>query len=470
MASLRVLLLEDSLFDAELLQRLLKNEIPEAVVEVVNNREGFLTGLQQRPPDIILSDNSLPDINTREALSISRRLYPFVPFIMVSGTVGEEVATEIIRLGADDYILKDRLARLPVAIDNAILSRQQVKEKHDALDLLRAKEEKYRSLVDRVSDAFISLDNHFCYTFLNGKAAELIQRDPLTLIGKNIWEEFPEAIGSATYHSIHKAMIEQKYVFNEDYFEPLDLWQENHIYPSPDGLSIFIRDVTGQRKAQQAVKRMEQEVLEHQIQYQKQVTRAIIHAQENERNRLGREMHDNVNQILTACKIYLTRGRSDVPEEIRYPLELVDKAISEIRLLSKHYVAPLKDIDLREMIQDLLHELEKSASFTTSLTYRMEGKEPEDDLKLNIYRIIQEQLSNVVKHAAAKRIDMIIHGDTREMRIVISDDGAGFDVAAKRKGIGISNMINRVETFNGSLHINSSPGKGCTLSISLPLV
>ncbi|HEX7692623.1 MAG TPA: response regulator [Sediminibacterium sp.] len=469
MALLRVLLLEDSLFDAELLQRLLKKEIPEAVVAVVNNKNGFLAALQE-VPDIILSDNSLPDINTREALSISRKLYPFVPFIMVSGTVGEEAATEIIRLGADDYILKDRLARLPVAIDNAILSRQQVKEKHDALDLLRANEEKYRSLVDRVSDAFISLDNNFRYTFLNGKAAELIRRDPLTLIGKNVWEEFPEAIGSETYHSMHMAMSEQKYVFNEDYFEPLDLWQENHIYPSPDGLSIFIRDVTEQRRAQRAVKRMEQEVLENKIQSQKQVTRAIIHAQENERNRLGREMHDNVNQILTACKIYLTRGRGDVPEEIRYPLELVDKAISEIRMLSKHYVAPLKDIDLREMIQDLLHELEKSGAFTTSLAYRMEGKEPEDDLKLNIYRIVQEQLNNIVKHAAARRIDMTIHGDTREMRIVISDDGAGFDVAAKRKGIGISNMINRVETFNGSLHINSSPGNGCTLAINLPLV
>jgi signal transduction histidine kinase len=100
----------------------------------------------------------------------------------------------------------------------------------------------------------------------------------------------------------------------------------------------------------------------------------------------------------------------------------------------------------------------------------MEGKEPEDDLKLNIYRIVQEQLNNIVKHAAARRIDMIIHGDSREMRIMISDDGTGFDVAAKRKGIGISNMINRVETFNGSLHINSSPGNGCTLAINLPLV
>ncbi|NCI47978.1 hybrid sensor histidine kinase/response regulator [Sediminibacterium soli] len=465
---LNILMLEDSPFDSELVQRLLNREIPEATIRFAANKAGFLAALEEQVPDIILSDNSLPDIDAKGALVVSRQKYPYMPFIMVSGTVGEEFASEIIRLGADDYILKDRLVRLPASIDTAIIIRQREKEKEEALNLLRFNEEKYRTLVERITDAFISVDHNFIYTYLNEKAGELIRRDPRDLIGKNVWDIFPEAVGSVTYYSFQKAMQEQKYVFSVDYFEPLDLWQENHIYPSPDGLSIFIRDITQQKKAQEAVKRMELKVTEQRIESQKKITRAIIVSQENERNRLGKEMHDNINQILTASKIYLTRGKKDVPEDIRYPLQLIDKAIEEIRLLSRRYVTPLKDVDLKELLGELISELREN-HIDADLAYDMGEQQPEDDLKLNIYRMAQVQVNNILKYASAKHVTLILEAKPREIQIVISDDGVGFDISARRKGIGLSNMINRVETFNGTIDISSSPGNGCTVQIFLPL-
>ncbi len=105
-------------------------------------------------------------------------------------------------------------------------------------------------IFNRIGDAFISLDKNWRYIYANKQVGELVRRDPASLIGKNVWEEFPDAVNSATYHAFHRAMKEQVYVCHVDYFAPLNLWQENHIYPSPDGLSVFIRDISEQKRAE----------------------------------------------------------------------------------------------------------------------------------------------------------------------------------------------------------------------------
>ena len=122
--------------------------------------------------------------------------------------------------------------------------------------LARQVEEKTSDLTDifeRVTDGFIALDNNYCYTYINKKAGEMIHKDPAGLIGKCVWEVFPDAVGSATYKSFEQAMASQKHVRSKDYYAPLDLWQENNIYPSRNGLSIFIRDITLQIKNEERI-------------------------------------------------------------------------------------------------------------------------------------------------------------------------------------------------------------------------
>ncbi len=88
--------------------------------------------------------------------------------------------------------------------------------------------------------------------------SEMIHHDPQSLIGKYVWDVFPEAIGSATWEAFNAAMSTQQYISNTDYFEPLQLWQENHLYPSPNGLSVFIRDISEKMKAEKKLKENEQ--------------------------------------------------------------------------------------------------------------------------------------------------------------------------------------------------------------------
>lgn len=106
-------------------------------------------------------------------------------------------------------------------------------------------------LLDRINDGFVTLDENFNYTYANNRAGEMIHKDPQWMIGRNIWEIFPAAIGSPTYIALTDAMREQRYASAMDYYPPLDLWYENHAYPNDEGLSVFTRDVTRQMRAEQ---------------------------------------------------------------------------------------------------------------------------------------------------------------------------------------------------------------------------
>lgn len=119
------------------------------------------------------------------------------------------------------------------------------------------KTQEVKEILDRLSDAFIRLDARFCYTYLNKKAEELLHVSQSDLIGKNVWDIFPAAVDSETYKAMNRAMDNQQYTVNTDYFRPLDLWQENHIYPSPNGLSVFIRNITESKRAELALKQSE---------------------------------------------------------------------------------------------------------------------------------------------------------------------------------------------------------------------
>lgn len=468
---MKILLLEDDPEDVDIIQHIIQENIPGVDYYFAANKNAYLRALSEIQPDCILADNSVTGMNAGMALATAREQLPEVPFIMVTGAVPETYAIDMIKAGADDYIIKDRLQRLPAAIKAAMNKYRAAIELKSNVEKLKENEEKYRTLVERVSDGFIALDKDFRYTYLNRQAGELVHKDPAELIGEKIWDVFPDAIGSETYNSFLRAMEEQVYVCSIDCFPPLDTWHENHIYPSPEGISVFVRDITEVRRSEQKMRKMEKEIMHQQIQEQKKIARAIIHAQEQERNRIGQELHDNVNQILAATKMFLSSAaKSDAAREaIRYPIQLIDNSIEEIRSLSSRQVTPLMNIHLKEMIEELIDKMKASAKLTAVLDYNDHEDQMDDDLKLNVYRIIQEQVNNIVKYAAAKNVLISIRTEKDGTHILISDDGKGFDTTKKRKGIGISNMINRVEAFNGSINIHSAPGMGCRVSFTIPV-
>ncbi len=123
---------------------------------------------------------------------------------------------------------------------------------------LKGSEKKYRSVVERVSDAFIALDVNGVYTYVNEKAGEILSKKPENLVGENIWAEFPETVHQPFYYACHRAMQMQEYQYVEEFDPHLNKWIENHIYPSKDGLTIFFKDVTEIKQITLALKNNEE--------------------------------------------------------------------------------------------------------------------------------------------------------------------------------------------------------------------
>lgn len=228
-------------------------------------------------------------------------------------------------------------------------------------------------------------------------------------------------------------------------------------------------DMSEIKKAQESVKEMERRISDQRLRDQKTISRAIINAQERERNYIGRELHDNVNQLLAGVRLYLSMGakKSDeLADLIKYPKELLDSGIQEIRLLTHKNITPSVDKDLRQLVEGILDLLE-TVPIKTSLKYDLRSP-LKADILINVYRILQEQANNIIKHSEASQASFEIYEDGPDLVIKIMDNGVGFDIKKYRDGIGLYNISSRVEAYDGMVKITSSPGSGCKTVIRIP--
>ncbi|MGE5315020.1 MAG: response regulator [Acidobacteriota bacterium] len=185
--NIQVLILEDNPNDAELIVHQLSRSELNAEWTIVDTRQDFIARLEPAP-DIILSDFSLPQFDALGALAIIRERALEIPVIVISGTIGEEIAVQTIQEGASDYLLKDRLSRLGTAITNA-LTKQALKVQHrEALDELRKREELYRSVVQSARDAIITISIDGTITSLNPAFKSITGWEPSQWIGSTFFD------------------------------------------------------------------------------------------------------------------------------------------------------------------------------------------------------------------------------------------------------------------------------------------
>jgi len=219
----------------------------------------------------------------------------------------------------------------------------------------------------------------------------------------------------------------------------------------------------------------ERKKLEEELQSQrKETTAAVIAAQEKERALVGQELHDNVNQVLTTVKLYteLCRdGVGDVKELMDKSVRLLQDSINEIRSLSKRLSAPsLGNIKVKESVAELIDSVMATNKVCIYLdTTSVEGLEIDNDLHIALYRILQEHLTNILKHADAKSVQIILGLENGKLSLQVTDDGKGFDSSKRRNGIGLTNMMLRAESMKGELSVKSAPGMGCELRVDFPL-
>ncbi|MEN6623473.1 MAG: PAS domain S-box protein [Smithella sp.] len=187
---LHILILEDVPADAELIEEELRENGLEFVSQRVATKAAFIKGLTEFSPDLILADYSLPGFDGQSALKIVQSKALDIPFIFVSGALGEELAIELMKQGATDYVLKNRLSRLPISVKRALQEINERSERRKAEDALKESEERYRTIFDNTGTAMIIIDEEGTIILANKEFEKLTGHNKADLENKINWTNF----------------------------------------------------------------------------------------------------------------------------------------------------------------------------------------------------------------------------------------------------------------------------------------
>jgi two-component system sensor histidine kinase UhpB len=215
-----------------------------------------------------------------------------------------------------------------------------------------------------------------------------------------------------------------------------------------------------------------EEKLEQEIKLkERQIEDAANEAKENVRSDIGKELHDNVNQLLGVSKLYLDmakRGGEYSEMYLSRSSEYTMSAIEEIRKLSKGLTTDtIKNLGLCEAIETVIRDTMEVSGLKITWAYEsFIETSVNDKFKVNLFRILQEHLNNILKHAAATEVGIFLSQNNTSVMLRVLDNGVGFDTTRQRKGIGIANINTRAKSFNGTVAIVSQPGQGCILTVT----
>ena len=338
--------------------------------------------------------------------------------------------------------------------------------------LLQNSVESYRYLFNNNPSSIIIWDiNNLKITEVNDTAVELygyereefLQLTILDIYPKTEQSVFAELVTQAREDSLFKKTMRWHHITKKGTKIIIEVSSHTITYNGKKAVLALGNNVTEKVL-------LENSLIEERKIRQQQITDAVITGQEKERVEIGQELHDNINQILATAKLYLECAlakKSFRSKLIAESKTLTEKAMMEIRTLSNTLLPPsLEEIGLLEALNDLLDNIRSVNPLIVTTSWNsFDEKFLDKKLKLTIFRIVQEQLNNIIKHAHATRAKISIDQKNGQICLCVEDDGIGFDISKRRNGVGLKNIISRSEVNNGKVNIQSKPGEGCLIAV-----
>ncbi|MCE5325849.1 MAG: PAS domain S-box protein [Planctomycetaceae bacterium] len=337
------------------------------------------------------------------------------------------------------------------------------------------------NVLESITDAFCSIGRDWRFTYVNHEAQRIFGKSPEDLLGRSIWDVFPDAIGTRFQREYERAAAENVTAAFEEYYPPLGRWFEVHAYPSPSGLAIYFRDVTQRRNIEEGFRRFSQE-LEQRVRQRTAEIRTLASqltlAEQRERRRLAEVLHDELQQLLVGVR-YRTEslkhcGGAAAQEAAAEIATLISQCLSVSRSLTAELSPPV--LQRRNALVPALQWLGQWMGEKHGLTVEIEVHEPvqspAQEVTLLVFRSVRELLFNTVKHARVDkaRVSLMSVGDY--LQAEVSDDGAGFDLShmasASGGGFGLSSIRDRLELLGGCLEIHAHPGRGSHFVLYAP--
>lgn len=491
---LKVLVVEDSRDDAELLLYALKQAGYEPSYALVQNAQGMRAQLGKQNWDLVISDYVIPGFGGLAALKVLQDSGLEIPFLIVSGKIGEDVAVEALHSGANDYLLKDRLTRLGPAIDRALKEASQKRKRTQAEQALRESEERYRRLVESCPDAmFITSEGKLVFT--NPAAVTLLgANSPVDLIGKSLLEfvdpnyrDLVEEHLRQSLEGMDGPLLEQRMIRTDSNVVLVEAIARRIQYHGAAAVQVLCRDISSR-------KHLEQQLLNA------QKMEAIA--------RLAGGVANDFNNLLTVITGYSGLIRSGLEpthplqKDLQQVIQSTERAIgltNQLLAISRKDVASPEALNLNMVIEQMM-----------PLVRRLMGDsvEPRSELENGPFHIRADrgQLETLIINLAVHARDSMLHGGTLTvstenlrlagpfhdhvhlrpgdyMLLTISDTGLGLTDEyrehlfepffgtthpGKNTGLGLATVYAIVRQHGGQISCVSEVGKGSTFRIYFP--
>lgn len=534
--AIRILLVEDSRDDAELLLLELRRKGYEPISERIETAEAMRESLGRRKWDVVISDFIIPGFGGLEALSLFKEQNLDIPFIVVSGKIGEEVAVSAMKAGAADYVMKDNMGRVVPAIERALREAALRQEKKRADDALRESEERFRELAEHIEDAFFIFEqpaddspgivSYVSPAFANiwGLPAKSLQSD------SQVWLK-------AIHPMDRKQMLERipnmrRAAFNEEFRilrpDMQTRWVQFRSFPVFNSKNEVRRivsiatDITERKFAQdqlesnarqfrqmveemqvveeelrasneelfKAREELEQRVqertmeltesnaeLQRQINERRRLETELLEIAENERRRIGFDLHDDLGQKLTGAMLMikavenkLTGKNAPEAADVRQIHSLIHEVVDHTHDLA-HYFSSLdfEGDDLCALLKRLAGNVKRI--FNLSCRVQIKGELPplSPSVTMQLYKIAQEAVSNAIKHGKASLVSIVVSNSPDKLTVAIKNNGVPFpEMKNPNNRMGLRIMNYRASTMGASMDIRPNGEEGtivtCTLS------
>lgn len=492
----RILHVEDEPDDSVLVGAALERGGIEFELERVDTRPAFVAALETAAFDIVLSDYSLPAFDGFSALAVAGAMRPHLPFIFVSGTMGEDTAVEALHRGASDYVLKDRLARLPASVIRALDRADERRRLHETESRLHESEERFRLFMDASPVAALLKDAQGKFLYVNRAVEQFLGKRSAEVLGKTIFELFPRGIADTVYG------FDMRVVRGET-IEGLE------IVPAIDGSlhhwSVFkfpIDDAAGRRLvAGMAIDVTERTRLEERY----------LHAQKMEAvGRLAGGVAHDFNNLLTVIGGYADMLGTALSHDA-----VLAAHVGEIRSAAERASALTRQLlafSRQEVVQPVLLDLDEVMARIGNMLRRLIGEDVQLDIVstkgLGSIRADRGQLEQVLMNLVVNARDAMPSGGTITIRtadvpwealgaedeelqrgpyvmLSVTDTGDGMTPQVLAKifepffttkghgagtGLGLATVHGIVKQSGGHVRVKSAPGCGATFEMFFPRV
>jgi two-component system, NarL family, sensor histidine kinase UhpB len=481
---IRLLMLEDNPLDAELILTALRRGGVVLEARQAASRQEFETALADGGWELVLADYSLPGFTGLEALAAVRAQDPLLPFVLISGTLGDERAIESLKAGATDYVLKDNVRRLVPVVRRA-LSEHQERLRHLATQrALELSEARFGRAVRGSTDGLWDWEPDGDSVYLSPRFRDLLG-----------WSAADDATGSPPFRdALHpddaqrvNDAIQTNLAGGPPFNEEFRLRHADGGYRwflaraeterATDGRPLHfagsITDISQRKQFEESLR-----VAHRRLQ---RLSRRAIQILETERRHLARELHDEIGQVLTAVKINVegaARQALDpaLKERLRDSAEITTTALSQVRQLSLDLrPAQLDELGLVPALRGHLDRQAAVGKFTPHFQAPELPKRLSTEIETACFRVCQEALTNIVRYAKAADVWIDLTVDQDQLALSIRDDGVGFVVdvstnrAANGESLGLLSMEERIALVGGALTVHSQPGQGTAVRARVPL-